>query len=170
LVDADAAGIEDAEIVLAVGDAAIGGLAEPLRRALVVGALAAAVRVEHGEIMHGLGVTAFGSLHIIAAGDVDILLHGEALLVEGPQAEDRRHHAGLRRTVEAFGGFVVIYRDAFAFGEAHADFVGRRGIALEDGGAQNRTADRLGDPLGRRDHDNRQFRATRRGLRERNGT
>src|SRR6202041_2681757 len=42
LFDADAAGIEDAEVELAVGDAAVGRLAEPLRGALVVGALAAA--------------------------------------------------------------------------------------------------------------------------------
>src|SRR5439155_15006573 len=43
LLDADAAGIEDAEVELAVGDAAIGGFPEPLRCALVVGAASAAV-------------------------------------------------------------------------------------------------------------------------------
>src|ERR1700761_4353985 len=80
LVDADAAGVEDAEVELAVGDAAIGGLAEPLRRALVVGALAAAVGVEHREVVHRLGVAAFGGLQVIAAGHVDIPLHAEALL------------------------------------------------------------------------------------------
>src|SRR6266702_8677901 len=45
LLHADAAGIEDAEVELAVGDAAVGGLAEPLRRALVVGAASAAIGV-----------------------------------------------------------------------------------------------------------------------------
>src|SRR5262249_60066490 len=36
LLDADAAGVEDAEVELAVGDATIGRLAEPLRGALVI--------------------------------------------------------------------------------------------------------------------------------------
>src|SRR5262245_6383061 len=49
LLDADAAGIEDAEVVLAVGDATIGSLAEPLRRARVVWAAAAAISIEHRE-------------------------------------------------------------------------------------------------------------------------
>src|ERR1700733_8910349 len=83
LVNADAAGVENAEIILAVGDAAIGGLAEPLRRALVVGALAAAVGIQHPEIVHRLGVAALGGLHVIAAGDIDVLFHAQALLVEG---------------------------------------------------------------------------------------
>src|SRR5581483_6944603 len=39
LLDADAAGIEDAEVKLAVGDAAVSRLAEPACRALVVRAL-----------------------------------------------------------------------------------------------------------------------------------
>ena len=150
LFDADAAGIEDAEVELAVGDAAIGRLAEPLRRALVVGALAAAVGVEHGQIMHRLGVAALGGLHVIAPRDIDVLLHAEALLVEGPEPEDRRHHAGLRRAVVPFRGFVEIRGHAFAFGEAHADLVGRGRIALQRGGAQHRSADRLRQPFGRR--------------------
>src|SRR5258707_5332794 len=62
LFDADAAGIENAEGELAVRDAAVGGLAEPLRRALVIGALAAAIGVEHGEVMHRLGIAALGGL------------------------------------------------------------------------------------------------------------
>src|SRR6185312_9042552 len=45
LFDADAAGIEDAEVELAVADPAVGRLAEPLRRALVVRTLAAAIGV-----------------------------------------------------------------------------------------------------------------------------
>jgi len=73
LFDADAAGIEDAEIELAVGDAAIGRLAEPLRRALVIGALAAAIGVEHGQIMHRLGVAAFGRLQVVTPRDLDVL-------------------------------------------------------------------------------------------------
>src|SRR5262245_29266916 len=59
LFDTDAAGIKDAEIELAIGDAAVGGLAEPLRRALVVAAVAAAIGVQHREIVHRLGVAAF---------------------------------------------------------------------------------------------------------------
>ena len=162
LFDADAAGIEDAEVELAVGDAAIGGLAEPLRRALVVGALAAAVGVEHGQIMHRLGVAALGRLQVVAPRDIDVLFHAQALFVEGPEPEDRRHHAGLRRAVVPFRGLVEIRGDAFAFGEAHADFIGRGRIALERGGAQHRSADRVGQSFGRRDLHHGELAAGRR--------
>ena len=47
--------------------------------ALVVGALAAAVGVEHGEIVHRLGVAALGRLQIIAPRDIDVLLHARDL-------------------------------------------------------------------------------------------
>ena len=151
LFDADAAGIEDAEVELAVGDAAIGGLAEPLRRALVVGALAAAVGVEHGQIMHRLGVAAFGGLQIVTPRDVDVLFHAHALLVEGAEPEDRGHHAGLRRAVIPFCGFVEIGGYALALGKAHADFIGRGRIALHRGRAQHRSTDAIGQLLARRD-------------------
>ena len=58
--------------------------------------------------MHRLGVAAFGRLHVVASGDIDVLLHAHALFVEGAEAEDRRHHAGLRGAVIPFGGFVEI--------------------------------------------------------------
>src|SRR5258708_9040672 len=150
LFDADAAGIEDTEVELAVGNAAVGGFAEPFRGALVVGALAAAIGVEHGEVMHRLGVAALGRLQIIAPRDVDILFYAKTLLVEGPEPEHRRYHAGLRRAVIPFGGFVEIDRHAFAFGETGADLVGGGRIAVQDGGAQYRTRDAFGQPLGRR--------------------
>ena len=72
-------------------------LLEPLRRGLVVGALAAAVGVEHGQIVHRLGVAAFGGLQVIAARDIDVLLRAETLFQQGAEPEDRRHDAGLRR-------------------------------------------------------------------------
>src|SRR5208283_175151 len=112
LFDADAAGIEDAEVELAVGDAAIGGLAEPLSRVLVVGALAAAVGVEHGEVMHRLGVAALGGLHVVAPRDVDVLFDAETLLIEGSEPEYRGDHAGLRRAVIPFGGLFEVLRNA----------------------------------------------------------
>src|SRR5207249_3388225 len=150
LFDADAAGIEDAEVELAVGDAAVGGLAEPGRRALVVGALAAAIGVEHGQIMHRLGAAALGRLLVITPRDIDVLLHAQALLVEGPEPEDRRHHAGLRRAVVPFCGLVEIGGNALAFGKTYADLVGRSRVALQRGGAQYRSANAVRQPLGRR--------------------
>jgi hypothetical protein len=58
--------------------------------------------------MHRLGVAALGGLQVVAPRDVDVLLHAQALLVEGAEPEDRRHHAGLRRAVVPFRGFVEI--------------------------------------------------------------
>ena len=63
-LDADAAGIEDAEIVLAVGDAVIGGLAEPFGRGLIVRLAVDALGIEHGEIVHRLGVARLGGAAI----------------------------------------------------------------------------------------------------------
>ena len=108
LFDADTAGIEDAEIVLAVGHAPVGRLAEPLGGSLVVGAFAAAIGFEHGEVMHRLGIAAVGSLQVVAPRDVDVLLHAQALLVEGAEPEDGGHHAGMRGAVVPFRGFVEI--------------------------------------------------------------
>src|SRR6202008_131713 len=99
-------------------------LAEPLRCARVVGALSAAIGVEHREIMHGLGVAALGRLHVIAARDIGILLHAQALFIERPEPEDRRNDAGLRRAVVPLRRFVEIRSHALTFGVAYADFIG----------------------------------------------
>src|SRR5207237_10406008 len=149
LFDADAAGIEDAEVELAVGDAAVGGFAEPDRRALVIGALAATVCVEHGQIMHRLGAAALGRLRIITPRDIDVLFHAQALFVERPEPEDRRHHASLRRTVVPFGGLVEIRGNALAFGKAHADLVSSGRVAAQHGGAQYQAADAVMTTHGR---------------------
>src|SRR6188508_58322 len=51
LIDADPAGIEDSEIVLAVRDALVGGLAEPLGGGAIVGLAVDALGIEHREIV-----------------------------------------------------------------------------------------------------------------------
>ncbi len=167
MFDADAAGIEDAEVELAVGDAAVRRLAEPFRSILVIGALAAAVSVEHGEIMHRLGVAALGGLQIITPRDVDVLFHAHPFFVEGTEPEDRRHHAGLRRAVVPFGGLVEILSHPFAFGEANADLIGRGRVTLQRSPAQPRSADRIRQPFGRRDLHHAEFAAGRGRARER---
>src|SRR4029453_13567416 len=96
-------------------------------------------------------------LRIITPCDIDVLLHAQALLVEGPEPEQRRHHAGLRRAVVPFGGLVEILRHALAFGKAHADLVSRGRVALQCGGAQYRAADAVRQPLGRRHGDRGQL-------------
>ena len=57
---AEAAGVEDAEVELAVTDAVFGRPAEPLRGSGVIRLAVAALGEQHGEIMHGAGVAGFG--------------------------------------------------------------------------------------------------------------
>src|SRR5262249_25176448 len=56
LFDAGAALVEHSDIELAVYDAAHRGFAEPFGRGSLVQLAADPMRVEHGEVMHGLGV------------------------------------------------------------------------------------------------------------------
>ncbi len=128
----------------------IGGLAEPLRRTLVVRSLVAAVGIEHREIVHRLGVAALGRANVVAAGRVDILFAAEALFVQRAEPEHRRHDAAVRGAVVPFGGFIIIDRDTLAFGKAHADFVGGGRIALQGGGPQHHAADRVRQCVGDR--------------------
>ena len=61
---------EDAEIVLAVGNAVFRGLAEPLCGGGVVRLALDAFGIEHGEVVHGLGVALAGGGHIELARGV----------------------------------------------------------------------------------------------------
>src|SRR4029079_12421318 len=90
---ADAASVEDGEIVLAVADAVGGGLAEPLRRHLVVGLAVDALGIEHREIVHGLGVALAGGAQVVAAGGLKVLLDAFAPLVQAAEAEQRGYEA-----------------------------------------------------------------------------
>ncbi len=83
LLHADAAGVKDGEIVLAVGDAAIGGLAEPLRGSAVIGRAVDALGIEHREIVHRLAVALRGGRSIEVARHGEVLLHPDALFVKG---------------------------------------------------------------------------------------
>ncbi len=133
LLDADAAGIEHRQIVLAVGEAIVRGLAEPFGGRLVIGALATAIGEQHGEIVHRLRVAAFGGGDVAALGGADILRHAEALLIEAAEAEHRRHQALLGGAVVPLGGFGVVLGNELAIGVAAGDFVGggwRRRSAL----------------------------------------
>ena len=56
LLHANTAGVKDGEVVLAVGDAAIGGLAEPLRGGSVIRFAVGALGVEDSQIVHGLAM------------------------------------------------------------------------------------------------------------------
>src|SRR5438132_408379 len=93
LVDADAAGVKDAEIVLAVCNAPVGGFAEPLRRLAVVGLAVDPFGIKHRQIVYGLGVTLVGPLQIEQASLVEVLLHALAFLVKAAEAVERRRKA-----------------------------------------------------------------------------
>ena len=110
LFDADAAGIEDAEVELAVGDAAIGRLAEPLRRRSCSWRPCRRRRRRARRDCASPWRCRARRPAVVAPRDIDVLLHAQALFVEGAEPEDRRHHAGLRRAVVPFRGFVVIRR------------------------------------------------------------
>src|SRR6185369_16285907 len=81
-LNADAAGKKDGQIVLAVGDAVAGGLAEPFRRRLVVRLAVDALGVEHREIVHRLGVAFTGSRKVQPAGRLQVLLQTVTLFVK----------------------------------------------------------------------------------------
>src|SRR5947207_996503 len=138
LVDADSAGIEDAEIVLAVRDAAIGGLAEPLCGLTVVGLAVDALGVEHREIVDRLGVPLVGTLQIELARLVEVLLYALALFVKAAEAIERGRETLLGGAVEPLHREFQTGRYAAPFSEAHADLVFGRRIAGGRGGAQRR--------------------------------
>src|SRR5262249_31319460 len=89
-IDPDAAGIEDAEIVLAVRDALVGRLAEPLRGGAIVGLTVDAFRVEHGEIVDRLGVPFVGARDIELAGSLEGPLHALAFFLRGCRGDTSR--------------------------------------------------------------------------------
>src|SRR5262249_58545264 len=70
LLDAHTARIKDRKIILTIGDAVIGGLAEPLCRGRVIRLAVRSLGVNHREIMHGLAVTfSGGGVVEVARGD-----------------------------------------------------------------------------------------------------
>src|SRR6202035_5517995 len=138
---AGAAGVQDAEIVLAVGDAVIGGLAEPVGGVGVIRRPVDALGIEHGEIVHRLAVTLAGRGEIKVARGDEILFHPDAFFVKTAEAELRRRQALLGGAFEPQRRRLVAARHAVAIGEARADLVGGGRIAGERGGAQRRSAD-----------------------------
>ena len=132
---------QDAEIVLAVGNPCVRRLAEPLGGAGVVGLAVDAFGIEHGEIMHGLGVAPRGGGKIELAGVGEVLLHALALFQKARKTELRRRQALGGRALEPMRGFLQVRRHAAPFGEARADFVGGGGIAGDGGAAQMNAAD-----------------------------
>src|SRR5262245_64621125 len=56
----EAAGGKNAEIVLAVGHAVLGGLAEPLGGVGIIGLALGAFRIKDRQVVHGLGVAFAG--------------------------------------------------------------------------------------------------------------
>src|SRR3984885_10018094 len=91
LIDADAAYIEDRQIVLAVSNAKVGGLAEPLRRGAIVGCAGGTLGIKDRKIMHGLAVTFVGGGAIERERLRQVLLYAEAFFVKRSEPELRRH-------------------------------------------------------------------------------
>src|ERR1700736_3632926 len=83
--DADAARVKNPEGVLAVGDATVGGLAEPLRGVAVIGVAVDAFGLKHGEVMHRLAVPLAGGSGVEAARGLEVFPHPLALLVQAAQ-------------------------------------------------------------------------------------
>src|ERR1700730_18331843 len=81
LLHPDPAGIEDREVVLAVGYPVIGRLAKPARGGFVVGLGVDAFRIEYREVVQRLGIASLPRGDIEAARGLEILLHAEPLFV-----------------------------------------------------------------------------------------
>lgn len=111
---------------------------EPLRGTLVVGALAACISVEHGEIGHRLGVAALGGLRN-SAGRYRRLSSRSYPSRRGPEPEDRGHHAALRGCGHAISRPRRDWSRRLCLQQAHADFIGRGRVAFQRCRPQHRS-------------------------------
>src|ERR1043166_6062536 len=151
--DADAARVKDAEVVLAVGNAAVGSLAEPLSSVAVIGIPADAFGVEHGKVMHRLGVPLAGGGGVETARGLEVFPHPLAFLIETSQPVLCRGEAVVRGALEPAQRLLATRRNATPFRVAQREFVFGGGIAGEGGTAQSRSdlgRHRLFDDGGRR--------------------
>src|SRR5207253_10351214 len=116
-LDPDPARIQDSEIVLAVGDAVVGSLLEPFRRGLVIRAAFEADRIEHGEIVHRLGIALLGGRDVKAACLHQVLFYALAFFIEAAETVLRGSKPAVRRTREPMRGLLGVLGYGAAFDE-----------------------------------------------------
>ena len=155
LLHADAARIEDCEIVLAVGDAVLGGLAEPLGGGAVIRRAVDALRVKHREIVHRFAVALCRSGRIEVACGAEIFLYADAFFIKAAEAEFRRGEALLGGKFKPVQRLFVVRRGAMPVGESRCDLEFSRSVSRHRRRAQHGSADRGRQLLG--------YRAGRRG-------
>src|SRR5262249_21263919 len=103
-LDAVTACIQDAEIVLTVDDAVGGSLAEPFRGGCKVRPAVDAARVEHSEIVHRLGMSLGGGVHIKAARLGQVFPDAESLFIHAAKTKLSRSEARLCSPPQPGGG------------------------------------------------------------------
>ena len=98
------------------------GFAEPLRRRRIVRVAAGTLGVEHGEVVHSLGVAALRGRQIIDARELRILRNSQALFVDAPERELGRRDPRLGGAIEPADSLFGSRRPE-ALGEAHTNFI-----------------------------------------------
>ena len=169
LLDTKAAREKDGEVVLAVGDAVLRGLAEPLRGRPVVAWAVDAFGIKDGQIVHGLAVTFIGRGAVEVTRPGEVLLHADAFFVKACQPELRWCQALLGSALEPVRCAFIVLRNRTALGEANRHLIGGRWIAGESGRAQRRAANRRRQLVSNGHCRGRSHIVRRRSVRQRTG-
>src|SRR5579883_894721 len=140
LGDADPAGVQDAEVELAIGDAMVRRLVEPVRCVAVVGWAVDAFGIEHSQVVHRLAITLLGGRKIEVASRGETFPYTNTLFVHATEAELRRREARLGGSLEPGRSLLSVLRNAAAFGIACGYFEGSSWIAGQSRNAQGRSA------------------------------
>ncbi len=128
---AEAAGVKDCKIILAVAHAEIGRFDEPLPGGRIIRlAAVSAFGQQHREIVHGARVPRIGGGLIIFAGARKIAIDADALFIERAEPVLRGGDALRRGLLEPLGRDFAVAGDSPAVGVAHAQLELRRRIAL----------------------------------------
>src|SRR5690606_12464018 len=107
-----AAGIQDGEVELAIGNAEFGGLREPANGGSIVWLARDAGGVQDGKVVHGAGIAGSGGLFVICDCLVEVAGNPVALLEEVPQAVLSRRRTTVCGKLVPVGGLGHVHGNA----------------------------------------------------------
>jgi len=134
-------GEKHGEVVLAVGQPAVGGLLEPVRRGGIVCVVPAIADDEHGQIVHGPDMALLGCPPIPDLGPLGIDADADAALVVGRKPELGRSQPVHRRPLVPGKCQLVVPRHAIALGNAGSHLELGEGVAVGGRVPQRRRTD-----------------------------
>jgi hypothetical protein len=137
--DAEAPGIEHAQIILAVGDVEIGGLGEIRGGARIVRLRRRAFAEQDGEVVGGAGIAVVACLDVPGLGCGKITRDTLAALIQAADAVLRDGEASLCCALVPFGGEARVRLPLARIGESARDFKGGDWVSLVSCDLQRRT-------------------------------